>query len=420
MKLHPLKLALVTRRYPPMIGGAEKVFSYLATALSALGADVTVLTSQPLYPSLLTRSESLIQPTHEIRDDDRLRTTVKVEHLPTSPLRVWGTLLYMSQLARWFRNHAVDIAYVSMLKHDAYTVVNAARRFNFPVVLRPEGAGATGDMAWQSWGNFGRWIGRQCRHADAFVAISAAVETELREAWERGTLRPSAWDHWIQSSRPMPPIATISNGVPIPDEPWRPRALWSNAPRAVFVGRLAPEKGLFTLVDAWPQVRARYPAASLVLIGEGPERSELEARVKLKGLTLGAGQAVYLPGTQSDPGNLLCDADLFVLPSQEEGMSIALLEAMALGMPLVASAIPGNCRLVRDLEHGRLVPPGDPDRLAAVILGQWSNFDRACQMAKAARRQVEEEFSIQVVARRHLELFEEIISRRRTMKETPC
>jgi glycosyltransferase involved in cell wall biosynthesis len=137
-------------------------------------------------------------------------------------------------------------------------------------------------------------------------------------------------------------------------------------------------------------------------------------------LTLGAGQAVYLPGTQSDPGNLLCDADLFVLPSQEEGMSIALLEAMALGMPLVASAIPGNCRLVRDLEHGRLVPPGDPDRLAAVILEQWSNFDRACQMAKAARRQVEEEFSIQVVARRHLELFEEIISRRRTMKETPC
>jgi glycosyltransferase involved in cell wall biosynthesis len=101
-------------------------------------------------------------------------------------------------------------------------------------------------------------------------------------------------------------------------------------------------------------------------------------------------------------------------------MSIALLEAMALGVPVIASCIPGNCQLVRDLEHGRLVPPGDPDRLAAVILEQWSDFDRARQMGKTARRRVEEEFSIQVVARRHLEFFEEIISKRRTMKEVSC
>ena len=286
MKLHRLKLALVTRRYPPMIGGAEKVFSYLATALSALGAEVTVLTSQPSDPKVLMCADQLVQPDYEIQDSQRLRTAVKVERLVTSPLRVWGTLLYMSQLARWFRKHAVDLAYVSMLKHDAYTVVNAARRFDFPVVLRPEGAGATGDIAWQSWGNFGRQIGRQCRHADAFVAISPAVETELRNAWEQGTLRPATWDHWIHRPEATPRIVMISNGVPIPDVPWQPRRTWSTAPHAVFVGRLAPEKGLLTLVDAWPQVCAKYPAARLVLMGEGPEQPELEARVKLRGLTL--------------------------------------------------------------------------------------------------------------------------------------
>src|SRR5207253_2758209 len=71
---------------------------------------------------------------------------------------------------------------------------------------------------------------------------------------------------------------------------------WRMAPRAVFVGRLAPEKGLDTLVDAWPLVRAAYPEARLMLIGEGPERAALEARLGVLGLTLGPGQAVELPG----------------------------------------------------------------------------------------------------------------------------
>ena len=78
----------------------------------------------------------------------------------------------MRNLERWFDRNPVDVAYVSMLKHDAYVVTRAGRRKGFPVVLRPEGAGPTGDIAWQSWGNFGRVIGLACRRADAFVCIS--------------------------------------------------------------------------------------------------------------------------------------------------------------------------------------------------------------------------------------------------------
>ena len=106
--------------------------------------------------------------------------------LATSRLRFWGTWLYMRNLRRWFEQNPVDLAYVSMLKHDAYVTLGAGRRLGFPVVLRPEGAGATGDIAWQSWGNFGRRIGRRCRHAIAFVAISRAIEDELRDAWLPG------------------------------------------------------------------------------------------------------------------------------------------------------------------------------------------------------------------------------------------
>ena len=90
-------------------------------------------------------------------------------------------------------------------------------------------------------------------------------------------------------------------------------------------------------------------------------------------------------------------------------MSIALLEAMALGIPLVASSIPGNRRLVDDFEHGRLAPPDDPEALARIIIEQWDDFDRAVHMSRAARSRVEQEFSIQAVARQHLELFRELV-----------
>ncbi len=204
-------------------------------------------------------------------------------------------------------------------------------------------------------------------------------------------------------------VVDIPNGVPVPAAPWSRREGWQDAPRAVFVGRLAPEKNLETLVRAWPIVRRTFPQARLTLVGEGPERSRLESLIAALGLS----DAIELPGAMADPTAMLRSCDLFVLPSREEGMSIALLEAMALGMPLVATAIPGNRRLVADREHGRLVPPGDVEELARTICEQWGNFDRAIEMGRAARSLVEREYSITAVARRHLELFERLLAARR-------
>ena len=276
-----------------------------------------------------------------------------------------------------------------MLKHDAYVAVGEGRRRGIPAVLRPEGAGATGDIAWQGWGRGGRAIARRCKRADAFVAISEAVRRELIEAG-------------YDASR----IVDLPNGVPVPGEPWSPRPGWAESPLAVFIGRLSPpEKGLHALVDAWPIVRRSFSAARLTLIGEGPERPALGLRIQ----ELGLSDSIRLPGSSPSPGVQLAAADLFVLPSREEGMSIALLEAMALGIPTVATAIPGNLKLIADGLHGRLAPPDDPEALARAIVAQWSDPDSSATMGRAARRLVSERYSIAAVARAHLDLFDRLI-----------
>jgi glycosyltransferase involved in cell wall biosynthesis len=393
-----VRLALLTRRYPPLIGGAERVLSYLAPALAAEGAEVTVLTARPSdlerAPAMVCSPSPTGPPPPAVEELPTPRGRLMVIRLPSARLRFLGTALYMARLRRWLTSHPVDVAYVSMLKHDAYVALGVGRTRGFPVVLRPEGAGATGDLAWQSWGRFGRRIGRRCRTAAAIVSISAAITAELTAAG-------------YDPAR----IVALPNGVPVPDAPWQPRPDWHAAPQAVFVGRLAPEKGLDRLIAAWPAVRARHPAARLTLVGEGPARPALAEQIARLGLT----GAVALPGAVADPAGWLRAADLFVLPSREEGMSVALLEAMALGMPLVASDIPGNRRLITADVHGRLAPADTDDPaglgLARALLDQWARFDQAVTMGRAARQQVADEYSIAAVARRHMELFRSKMTR---------
>jgi glycosyltransferase involved in cell wall biosynthesis len=359
-----VRIALVTRRYPPLIGGAEKILSYLARAFADEGAEVTVLTSQT--PGRRAEVESA--------------GGLRIVRLATNGIRGLGTWTYMRNIERWFRRNPIDLAYVSMLKHDAYATLGASYVHGFPVVLRPEGAGATGDLAWQRWGRFGTAIGRRCKSADAVVAISPAIRAELLAAGYSASI-----------------IHDLPNGVPVPPQAWKP----SRSLRAVFVGRLAPEKGLDVLLDAWPTVIAAIPGASLTLIGEGPERAALENQVARLELS----SSVKMPGIAADVESTLRAHDLFVLPSREEGMSIALLEAMALGMPIVASEIPGNRGLIRDRIDGVLFEPENPEALANAIVDQWDNPASGLAMGCEARRRVLEDFSIAAVARRHLDLF---------------
>lgn len=177
-------------------------------------------------------------------------------------------------------------------------------------------------------------------------------------------------------------IAVIPCGV-------APERYAAAAPRGrtlLFVGRLVPRKGAVVLVEALALLRAAGRDTELHIAGDGPERESLTARVA----ELGLGGAVRFLGVLDESGVAVAlgRAGLVVVPSLSEGLPTVIMEAMASGLPVVASAIDAIPELVRDGETGRLVPPGDPVRLAGAIADLLDRPELAQRMGAAGQRRV--------------------------------
>ncbi len=152
-----------------------------------------------------------------------------------------------------------------------------------------------------------------------------------------------------------------------------------------YLGRLHPLKGLTVLTHAWPLVTAKAPDATLVIVGDGPEREHL-SRVAAE---LGRGRIVLARGCHYDDVPAWLDAfDMFVLPSLTEGTPRALLEAMAMELPVVATSVGDIPHTVLDPSSGLVVPPGDPEALAGAILAHFADPVRAEMMGRRARTAV--------------------------------
>lgn len=152
---------------------------------------------------------------------------------------------------------------------------------------------------------------------------------------------------------------------------------------AACVARLEPVKGIDVLLDAWPAVEARVPGAALLLIGDGPERRALERRARRLRL-----ERVRFLGYRRDVERLLAAADVAVLPSRSEGFGQVILEAMAVGLPVVASRVGGIPEIVRPGTSGLLVPAEDPRALAEALGGLLREPGRRARMRTAALRTV--------------------------------
>ncbi len=147
------------------------------------------------------------------------------------------------------------------------------------------------------------------------------------------------------------------------------------------VSRLRFEKGLDVLLQAWPAVRAAEPRARLQLVGGGDLRAQLEQLAR----ALGIEDSVHFVDHVSDVRPFLAAADIFALPSRWEGMPNALMEAMACGLPCVATRVSGSEDLIRDGESGLLVPPNAPVTLAAALISLLRDPERRRDLGTAAR-----------------------------------
>jgi glycosyltransferase involved in cell wall biosynthesis len=187
---------------------------------------------------------------------------------------------------------------------------------------------------------------------------------------------------------------TVPSGVPTAElrarAPGRAEARRAlGLPADAFVvgalGRLVPVKGFDVLVAALPAVAAAVPSARVLLVGDGPERAALQAQAA----ACGVGQRLHVTGATAEIARALAACDVLAAPSRNEGMGRALVEAMALGVPVVAAAVGGIPAVVGDREGGRLVPAGDDAALAEALVELGVDHGLRAKLAAAAPARAE-------------------------------
>ena len=175
------------------------------------------------------------------------------------------------------------------------------------------------------------------------------------------------------------------------------------------MGRLSHEKGLVPLLRGFAHAARTAPESLLLLVGDGPQRSELETLARE--LDLGAANIRFAGRVDSkEVPSWLRVSDVFALVSPNEGFSCALVEAMACGLASVVSAIPANLQLIDEGIHGLTVPFGDENAIGVALLQLMSNPDFCRQMGAAARERVVENYSTARVVERYEKLFEKAVA----------
>jgi L-malate glycosyltransferase len=208
-------------------------------------------------------------------------------------------------------------------------------------------------------------------------------------------------------------IDVIYNGLDV--EAYRPRDVVRPIRRIVTVANLRSEKGHDVLLEAAQLVLRRYPDAEFVLAGDGPRRSALEAQAR--GLDI-APRVRFLGHCDNIPA-LLADCDAFVLPSRSEAFPNGILEAMAAGLPVVASRVGGILELIEHQGTGVLVTPGDPRALAYALLDLIGWDGHAAALGRAARQAVETRYSFDRMVAAYERLYASELAKRAVAAPSP-
>ncbi len=285
----------------------------------------------------------------------------------------------ITSLARYLRDEQVDLIHTHNTFAHFYGTL-AARLAGIRAIMNTQHGRGCGEHWKQRW-HF-RIANRLSRRVLAVSEDSARL-CRKQDRWGRRH------------------IHTLWNGIDLNRFAYRGPA---QEPHAISVARLSPEKDFPTLIRAVPYVLAEHPEFRLSIVGAGKERTLLEQLIRQLELT----DRVQLLGERRDVPQLLEQAALFVSSSSTEGISLTLLEAMAVGLPIVATAVGGNPEVVQEGATGYLVPPGDPQALAGAINRHLAQRDTWKPMSQLARQRVETQFNIERMINEYEDIYREL------------
>ncbi|HUI06866.1 MAG TPA: glycosyltransferase [Verrucomicrobiae bacterium] len=361
---------------------------YLVQGLGVGGAE-----KQLLY-LLRTLDRSRVAPTlAAFRAGGGLRPAFEAAGVPVFDLDIEFPIARIRNLSpvlrflRWMQAERFDVLH-AWLYHANILGVVLGRRAGIPTIILSER-----DIGYFH-GRRHRLAGRLAYPRATYVTANTppVVETLLRNRMARQTQ-----------------IMMIPNGVALPAhdptdseiaETRRKFALAGDGPVIASVGRFASIKGHKHFIAAAPAVLTRFPQATFALAGEGECLAELQQQSR----DLGIEQHVRFVGHVEDVAGFLAAVDVFVLPSLSEGLANALMEAMAMARPIVATAVGGNCELLEHERSGLLVPPGDPVTMADAIVTLLADRVRARALGRAAQARIRP-YSVECMTRRVEELY---------------
>ena len=368
----PRRVCLLIGQLGP--GGAEKQVAVLGQGLRQRGVDVSVLVLFEGGP----REESLRAAGVPVVSLGFRRRSAGWRMVPAN-------LAAFARLVRLLRRAHPDVVH-AFLFHSYVIAAPAARLARVPVVV----AGR------RSLGDFKQ--GRRAalalervvtRMTDLLVANAHAVAADTRRT----------------EGVPDGKIAVVYNGLPAGAfDPAEPADVDTPLPVVLCVANLRTYKGHRYLLDAAALLRARGTPCTVVLAGDGSEGPALRRQARDLGLD------VRFLGVRGDVERLLARADVVVLPSLTEGLSNAVMEAMAAGRPVVATDVGGTAELLRG--RGVLVPPGDPMALADGLHTLLSDPAEAARLAGAARAWSREHLRFDAMVDRHIAIYSNLLERR--------
>ncbi len=357
-----MRIAFVIPNLGP--GGAERVASLLSNDWVGQGHAVT----------LLTFEEQGTEPFFTLDARVAVRRLASAEISHGNAERLSSNIGRIAKLRAALKELRPD-AVVAFMTEANVLAVAAAAGLRVPVVIsernQPDRPG------------LGR-VHKLARRLTYPFASAVVVQTE-------------AIADWVET-RFNVPVSVVPN--PVPRAPHQAPHPASALPLLVSVGRLTAQKGFDLLIESFATLAAKHPDWRLTIYGEGPERGALERLIAAKGLT----EKVSLPGIIKDIAGALRRAELFALASRYEGYPNALVEALAAGLPIVATACPGATEEI--LAHGlygMLVPPENAAALAKALDTMMSSPDLRATYAQRAASSVTM-LDVRVIGQRWLDL----------------